>query len=198
MWFGGTPEEMILDTIEDFYWLRDGGLSEQIALEQIEAHHTGKPDIDLESNITVSAYVVHRLKAVDPLYLDLGQRHLDRSLEIAERWVKNEIERTVSEPSYPPTEWLLKLTDASMVESGPGLPYSGTKITAKSGGRDYSVVTPKPKQRDWERIKIRMVPGDELWTFSSPLESWSNLSGRMGITLVRNGHAIGHALTMMN
>jgi hypothetical protein len=43
-----------------------------------------------------------------------------------------------------------------------------------------------------------MKPGDELWTFCSPAESWQNLAGRRGIVLLRDGMAIAEIVTLMN
>ena len=38
---------------------------------------------------------------------------------------------------------------------------------------------------EWEAQKAELKPGDELWTFTSPPESWKRLMGRAGIALVR-------------
>jgi hypothetical protein len=43
-----------------------------------------------------------------------------------------------------------------------------------------------------------MQPGDELWTFSSPAESWKYLAGRAGVALVRDGKPIKVVITLMN
>jgi hypothetical protein len=32
----------------------------------------------------------------------------------------------------------------------------------------------------WERLKAQMRPGDALWSFASPRESWAHLAGRAG------------------
>lgn len=50
----------------------------------------------------------------------------------------------------------------------------------------------------WEAFKAEMQPGDELWTYSSPAESWQALAGRAGIALVRNGTPIATLITVMN
>lgn len=50
----------------------------------------------------------------------------------------------------------------------------------------------------WRRLKERMQPGDELWEFSSPPESWAHLAGRSGIALLRDGQVIGSIITRMN
>jgi len=51
---------------------------------------------------------------------------------------------------------------------------------------------------DWEALKAQMQPGDELWTFASPPESWQHLAGRAGIALVRDGNPIVVLLGAMN
>ncbi len=54
------------------------------------------------------------------------------------------------------------------------------------------------RSRAWEDIKALMMPGDEIWTFSSPPESWENLAGQAGVALVRDGVPIRTVVTMMN
>jgi hypothetical protein len=51
---------------------------------------------------------------------------------------------------------------------------------------------------DWAALKSQMIPGDELWEFRSPKESWAHMCGRAGICLVRDGEVIGSKLTLMN
>ena len=50
----------------------------------------------------------------------------------------------------------------------------------------------------WEELKAAMQPGDELWTFSSPAQSWQNLAGRAGVAVVRDGNPIKVLVTMRN
>ncbi len=50
----------------------------------------------------------------------------------------------------------------------------------------------------WEALKAAMQPGDELWTFASPPESWQNLAGRAGVAVVRDGNPIKIIVTRMN
>jgi hypothetical protein len=51
---------------------------------------------------------------------------------------------------------------------------------------------------EWEQMLTQMQPGDELWSFASPRESWEQLAGRAGYALVRDGVAIAVLVTMMN
>lgn len=50
----------------------------------------------------------------------------------------------------------------------------------------------------WEALKNKMVEGDEVWTFSSPPETWENLFGRAGVALVRDGEIIDAIVTRLN
>ncbi len=50
----------------------------------------------------------------------------------------------------------------------------------------------------WEALKAEMKPGDELWTFSSPAQSWQDLAGSAGVALVRDGNPIKVLVTMRN
>jgi hypothetical protein len=51
---------------------------------------------------------------------------------------------------------------------------------------------------EWEALKAEKRPGDELWTFSSPPESWQDLAGRAGLALVRNGAPVKILIGAMN
>jgi hypothetical protein len=51
---------------------------------------------------------------------------------------------------------------------------------------------------EWKAFKLRAQPGDEVWRFSSPPESWRALAGRAGVALVRNGEIVEKFVTLMN
>lgn len=50
----------------------------------------------------------------------------------------------------------------------------------------------------WERMKADLRPGDELWEFCSPPDSWKNLCGRKGIAIVRDGTTVAHLTTVLS
>jgi len=50
----------------------------------------------------------------------------------------------------------------------------------------------------WEALKAQIQPGDELWEYESPAESWQRLAGRAGIVLLRRGVPVAEILTRMN
>ena len=51
---------------------------------------------------------------------------------------------------------------------------------------------------EWKALVDLMHDGDQLWTFTSPPETWQALAGRSGIALVRDGQIVGHHVTLMN
>lgn len=85
------------------------------------------------------------------------------------------------------------------IESGKSLPFEdgGLAITTLDGQIEHPGTTIQ-NDKDWKRIRLRMLSTDELWAFSSPAEYWYELRGRMGIALTRNGQPIGHVISMIN
>lgn len=51
---------------------------------------------------------------------------------------------------------------------------------------------------EWRELLAMMQDGDELWTFSTSNESWDNMAGRAGVSLVREGKIIDSIVTKMN
>ena len=51
---------------------------------------------------------------------------------------------------------------------------------------------------EWKALVDLMHEGDQLWTFTSPPETWQALAGRSGVALVRDGRIVGHHVTLMN
>lgn len=51
---------------------------------------------------------------------------------------------------------------------------------------------------EWRAFLSEMRPGDELWEFSSPPDTWKHLFGRAGIALVRDGRIGRCIVTRMN
>lgn len=96
------------------------------------------------------------------------------------------------DPPIPPA-WLGSKISVSEAETAhPGI--TDDRLTrfpdaAKPFGFDHA---------KWEALKAQMKAGDEIWTFSSPPESWENLAGRAGIALVRHGKPIVVLITDMN
>ncbi len=90
--------------------------------------------------------------------------------------------------------WLQQKTTLEQVEA------ENTPKASKERVAKFPVLA-KPfgfQNPDWETLKALMQPGDEIWTFSSPGESWAALAGRAGIAIVRQGRVIGAIVTMQN
>ena len=51
---------------------------------------------------------------------------------------------------------------------------------------------------EWLELLAEMQDGDELWTFTTSVESWDNMAGRAGISLVRNGKEVTCIIRRMN
>jgi len=76
-----------------------------------------------------------------------------------------------------------------------------SRLTVEQAEAEHTPPHLKPfghQNAKWEALKSRMRPGDELWTYQSPPDSWKALHGRRGIALVRNGSVIDSILTAMN
>jgi hypothetical protein len=192
-----TTEATILEIVEQYFWLRDGGLTPREALAQIEATRPRAAPPTAMWAESPRSYIADRLAAEDPAFIALGPDLLDETVRIAERWAKGEIERSEADRSYPPQEWLGERVTPSKFETDWNLPVDDGGLTMMvdgNAGRPYRLRS----ESDWWRLKLRIAPGDELRTFSSPPETWKGLAGRTGAALIRNGRPIGHVTTMMN
>lgn len=56
----------------------------------------------------------------------------------------------------------------------------------------------KPGGKEWEKFKTSVQPGDEVWYFCSPAETWQNLMGWRGYAIFRNGKFAGEYTTAEN
>jgi len=92
-----------------------------------------------------------------------------------------------------PKEWLQeKLSVADAEAARPGI--NDDRATCfPEAGRPFGF-----QHRQWENFKAAMLPGDELWAFSSPADSWEHLAGRAGFAVVRDGVPINITVTVMN
>jgi len=52
--------------------------------------------------------------------------------------------------------------------------------------------------REWEALKAKMEPGDEVWFWSSDEESWKRMMGWEGMALVRRGEIVDSFLTAIS
>jgi hypothetical protein len=50
----------------------------------------------------------------------------------------------------------------------------------------------------WEEFIRAMEPGDELWHYKSPKETWNSLCGRAGYAIVRKGEIVSFWNTVVS
>jgi hypothetical protein len=82
-----------------------------------------------------------------------------------------------------PTDWLIK------------------KISIAQAEADNQSIRDDPfgfMNREWGALKAEIKPGDELWSFVSPKDSWQRLAGRMGVALIRDSKVIKAIFTCIN
>ena len=84
--------------------------------------------------------------------------------------------------SVLPTEWLTEKLSVQQAEAA-----------NVSEGRSFGY-----QHRKWERLKSNMLPGDELWEFCSPENTWIHLMGRQGYAVVRGGQVVDSLITSMS
>ena len=47
----------------------------------------------------------------------------------------------------------------------------------------------------WLQLLAQMQPGDELWEYRTPPETWGRMCGSAGLVLLRRGKVVAHLLT---
>jgi hypothetical protein len=92
-----------------------------------------------------------------------------RSIELVEA---QEADRAY-QPVFPPEGWLRERCKERRI-----CPFPEAVQVPLMGVRRY--------REGWDLIKGAAQPGDQLWTFCSPPESWTQGCGRAGYAIVRN------------
>ena len=94
-------------------------------------------------------------------------------------------------------EWLqkkLETTDYVALASEELLSYGLVDKTAERELLDKLAKGPVPQR--WKEFIQAMEPGDELWYYRSPKESWDSFSGCAGYAIVRNREVFSFFNTM--
>ncbi|MDA1091443.1 MAG: hypothetical protein O3A85_14175 [Proteobacteria bacterium] len=190
--FWYTPEAMILDVVTKYAALHAAGLADTLIWERLEAHRREKGEGVLPSPCDLDSYVDYRLGLEDAGYLDLGKDFVRGQIALCERFNLHRSQKQ-KDAAWPPLEWLgrqLSLTEIEPLGEGLDANAAGSPaVLSRGGGRVRS---------DIKDLKLLILPGDELWTFSSPQEHWTNLVGRGGIVLMRQDRPVAHVVTQMN
>ena len=137
----------------------------------------------------VEDYLVSVLKKVAPGYLDHGPKLLARAVAVARKALRKLPEDAVwtTPDGRPPPEWTFRR-----------IPKARERREFWPLRTGVPLVPETRNDIDLADMLIRMQPGDELWHYRSPRETWSFMMGRGGIALVRNGRVIADVTTRMN
>ena len=192
--FDHTPEAMILDVVSKYSSLHEAGVPDNDIWERLEANRYEWGEGRLPVPCDLNTYVEYRLGIEDPGYLDLRSGFVHEQIAHCQTYAHRRSQRE-AERAWPPVEWHQRRISLSEFEKsqGDGLDpiADGAPAVLSFGGDDWRLSL-------LSFFKCVMVPGDELWTFSSPPETWAGLAGRGGVVLVRNGRPLRHFVTMKN
>ena len=187
-----TADAMILDVVSKYRALKGAGLDDTSIWDRLDAHRFDKGESQVPAPCDLATYVGYRLGLEDPEYLGLGSDFVREQIALCERHVQN-CAREREGRNWPPQAWLRQQIGLLQFERW------GTGIDPMAEGSPAALTRGGERVRkDLLDLKFLMLPGDELWTFSSPPEDWSNLGGRAGIALFRAGRPVGHVITSMN
>lgn len=101
---------------------------------------------------------------------------------------------TVVDREGIPHDWLReKITVEEAERRHPGLPHDERARRFPEIRKPFGFLSAQ-----WEELKAKMQPGDELWEFRSPPESWKHLAGAGGVAVLRDGKVIASLFTIMN
>ncbi len=188
--FRDTTDAMILHVVTDYHELRDAGEADEDIWGRLDENKMGARP----SPCDLPTYVNYRLRQDDPDYLSIGERFVSEQIAYCEKYAACRAKKREPEP-WPPMDWCDKKISLSECERilNKNVPPSAKVSPSAKGGLAGRMI-----HTQISRVKKRMMPGDELWTFSSPSDYWQALAGRAGVVLIRNGRPIWNHVTLMN
>jgi len=190
--FCDTTDAMIFHVIDRYHEFHDFGEADEDIWDALEKNRTGSRP----SPCDLPTYINYRLSQEDPTYLTIGERFISEQIAYCEKyaahWAKK---RELEAEPWPPMDWCHKKISLSECERilNKNVPPSAKVSSPAKGGLAGRMI-----HTQISRVKKRMMPGDELWTFSSPSDYWQALAGRAGVVLIRNGQPIWNHVTVMN
>jgi hypothetical protein len=191
--FWPTPEAMILDVVTKYHQLRRAGASEDVIWQKLEDYRADLGVADLPTVCTLPGFIQHRLAIEDCAYLSLGAELLELQITRCEQFAVATLEHEARCSGWPPAEWLTeRVTLESITIARPLRAVPESRAQAILQLRAYK------SRQEIKTLQALMLPGDELWAFSSPPPVWQRLMGRAGLALVREGRSIAHVITSMN
>jgi hypothetical protein len=190
--FWTTPESMILDLVAKYHQLRAAGAAEDLIWDKLETYRADFGTSELPDPCSLIDFVAHRLALEHPRYSEFGSSFLLSQIERCEHFVRKDIQSTTESKGWPPPEWLIKQTRL------PSFPMRKPQLDATQRGDAIRQLRAYKSRQEIKTLEVLMLPGDEIWEFSSPPELWHKLMGRAGIALVRDGRSIACVVTTMN
>jgi hypothetical protein len=191
--FWPTPEAMILDLVTKCHQLRRAGASDDLIWQKLQHYRADHGTAELPPICSLCAFIEHRLAIEDQEYLGLGSEFLEEQIARCEQFALATLEHEGKCSGWPPAEWLterITLDWITVARPRPAVPESRAQAILQL--RAYK------SRQEIKTLEALMLPGDEVWKFSSPPQSWQQLMGRAGVALVREGRSIAHVITSMN
>lgn len=180
-----SPEFIIYTTISRCHLLTARNIPESLAISKIDSV-IGLNIVDPEgAPIDLNTYIKKLLGVLAPDFLMLGPQLLSSSIAIA---TKHVIQRSRKGEGYPPNAWLSDILTPSDLERELGHAINRRRLLTPQSRVDMQLA----------EFLILWQPGDQLYRFSSPPETWRMMMGRAGIALVHDGKSISYIETMMN
>ena len=94
-------------------------------------------------------------------------------------------------------EWLQKKLETTDYVTLASEEIRSSGIVDKAAERDLlDRLAKAPHWARWEEFIRVMQPGDELWYYTSPKETWENLCGCAGYAIVRNSKIVSYLNTV--
>lgn len=181
----------VVDAIFQYEYLRDGGLDEHQSWERVFGFYDASAPAGVADQAVMIACI---LDSLSPGYFERYGALLERILPYVRRWVLHRMHEAKFGSMQPPAEWIRFQMAVEDIDREP-VPFVRNSEEPEPFRWDQVRLKGWPR---WERLKNRMVEGDELWSFSSASGSWENLCGRAGVVVLRQGRPIGDIVLLMN
>jgi hypothetical protein len=188
--FWSMPEAIVLEAVDVHRELAAAAVPEGLIWEKLDAY-LGFDEDTVPDGAGIIGYLMSRMGSFDRGFVALGENFVAGHVDICSRWLG--IRSTRDGTNWPPKEWLKRRLSLAEFEAfgEQADPLSeGAPAVLRFGG-DQAM-------RKRAALKVRMLEGDEIWSFTSPPDTWRNLFGRAGIVLIRDDRVVAHIVTLMN
>lgn len=97
-----------------------------------------------------------------------------------------------------PKEWLQAQVIVIDAEAAARLEFAQMKVSEEVIMSYFPSPAFTRFQQRWDSFVARMQPGDALWWFKSPQETWASLCGRSGFAIIRGSKVVQEYTTCLN